>query len=161
MDHLVRSIVARWNLKVALSGYRPEIPEWVTKYYATKTSFQVAPAVELILFREGRDSINVFLPNLMSLLRKSRGDRYSMNASQRHNDIFYYFAPPQPIDAFTLHLGCRNGELHLDMGYIPYNFQGKPNKSKIIELQEVVDNSELVGMHMMNMARRLLSKIPK
>jgi len=161
MDHLVRSVVARWNFKVAMSGYRPEIPEWVFERYAVKTSFKSNPQIDLALFRDGRDSINALLPNLINLFRKTMGDRYSMNASQRQNDVFYYFSPPQPIDAFTMHLGCHGGKLFLDIGYLPYNLQGKPDQSKVIELQEIVEDSELVGMHMMNMARRLLAKVLK
>jgi hypothetical protein len=161
MNHIVRSVVARWNFKVAMSEFRPEIPEWIFERYATKTSLQSNPAVDLALFKDGKDSINVLLPNLINLFRKTMGDRYSMNASQRQNDIFYYFSPPQPIDAFTMHLGCRGGKLFLDMGYIPYDFHGKPDRSKVIEVQEVVEDSELVGLHMMGMARRLLAKIRK
>lgn len=142
-----------------MSGYRPEIPEWVFERYTTKISLQSNPAIDLALFKDGRESINVLLPNLINLFRKTMGDRYSMSASQRQNDIFYYFSPPQPLDAFTMHLGCRGGKLFLDMGYIPYNTQGKPDRSKVIELQEVVEDSELVGLRMMNMARRLLAKI--
>lgn len=159
MDRLVRSVVARWNFKVAMSGYRPEIPEWIFKRYTVKTSLQSNPAIDLALFKDGRESINALLPNLINLFRKTMGDRYSMSASQRSNDVFYYFSPPQPIDAFTMHLGCRGGKLFLDMGYIPYNLQGKPDRSKVIEIQEVVEDSELVGLRMMNMARRLLAKV--
>jgi hypothetical protein len=161
MDPLVRRVVATWNFRVAMSGPRPDIPVWVFERYQTKTAFQSNPEVDLALFQEGKDSINGLLPNLISILRKTFGDHWSMNASQRKNDIFYFFAPaiPQKLDAVAMHLGCHGGKLTLDMSYLPFDFSGKVTQAKVIEIQEVIEDADVVGMHMMRMVRKLLSKV--
>ena len=157
MDPLVRSVVAGWNFRVAMSGWNPPIPDWVFSRFQSKLAF--APGGDKALFKMGKDSINILLPNLINLFRKKLGDRYSMNASQRSHEIFYFFSPPQPVDSIAMHLGARGNQLSLSMTYIPYTLMGKPDFSKATELQEMVDDPEVVGLHMMSMARRLLASI--
>ena len=144
---------------MAMSGYRPEIPQWVFERYATKTSFQSNPRVDAALLNAGRDSIGALLPNFLSVLRKSLGDRYSMNSSLTSTDLFYFFAPPQPVDSIAMHLGCHGGKLKLDISYLPRDLRGGVNLSKIVELREVIDDPDMVGLHMMRMLKKLMAKV--
>ena len=161
MDRLIRRIVARWNFKVAMSGYRPDIPQWVFDRYATRVSFQGNPQIDRELLNEGRESISALLPSFLSVLRRSLGDRYSMNSSQTSTDMFYFFAPPQPIDSIAMHLGSHGGKLRLDLSYLPRDLKGGINLSKIVELMEIIEDPELVGLHMMRMIKKLMAKIRK
>jgi len=153
MDRLARRVAARWNFKVAMSGWNPPIPEWVF----SRVSF--APSGDRIIFALAKDSVNILLPNLLTLFRKSLGDRYSMNASSRSNEIYYFFSPPQPIDSIAMHVGVRGEMTTISMSYIPYTLMGKPDFSKTTELREIVADPEVVGLHMMTMARKLMAKI--
>jgi hypothetical protein len=157
MDPLVRRVVAGWNFRVAMSGWNPTIPDWVFDRFQEKVAF--APSGDKEVFALAKDSINILLPNLINLFRKVLGDKYSMNASQRLHEIFYFFSPPQPVDSIAMHLGVRGDKLALSMTYIPYTLMGRPDFSKASELREVIDDPEVVGLHMMGMARRLLAKI--
>jgi hypothetical protein len=159
MDRLVRRVAARWGFKVAMSGYRPEIPQWVFDRYATKTSFQSNPAIDAEILDTGRDSISALLPSFLSILRRSLGDRYSMNSSQTSTDLFYFFAPPQPVDSVAMHIGCHGGRLKLDISYLPRDLRGGVNLSKIVELREVIDDPEMTGLHMMRMLKKIMAKI--
>ena len=155
MDVLVRRVVARWNFKVAMSGWNPTIPQWVFDRVA------FAPSGDKAIFALAKDSVNILLPNLLNLFRKTLGDRYSMNSSSRSSEIYYFFSPPQPVDSIAMHLAIRGEMTTISLAYIPYTLTGRPDFSKTIELREVVADPEVVGMHMMNMARRLMSKIRK
>jgi len=142
-----------------MSGYRPEIPQWVFERYATKTSFQSNPKVDAAILNDGRDSISALLPSFLSVLRKSLGDRYSMNSSQTSTDLFYFFAPPQPVDSIAMHIGSHGGKLKLDISYLPRDLRGGVNLSKIVELREVIDDPDMAGLHMMRMLKKLMAKV--
>jgi len=144
-----------------MSGYRPDIPQWVFDRYATRVSFQGNPQIDRELLNEGRESISALLPSFLSVLRRSLGDRYSMNSSQTSTDMFYFFAPPQPIDSIAMHLGSHGGKLRLDLSYLPRDLKGGINLSKIVELMEIIEDPELVGLHMMRMIKKLMAKIRK
>jgi hypothetical protein len=159
MDPLVRRVVAGWNFRVAMFGWNPPIPDWVFSRFQSKLGF--APAGDKAIFALAKESINIFLPNLLNLFRKTLGDRYSMNASSRSKEIYYFFAPPQPIDSIALHLAIHGEMSTISLSYMPYKFNGTPDFSKLIELSEVVADPEVVGLHVMNMARKLMSKIRK
>lgn len=157
MDPLVRSVVAGWNFRVAMSGWNPPIPDWVFSRFQSKLAF--APAGDKAIFALAKESVNILLPNLLNLFRKTLGDRYSMNASLRSHEIYYFFAPPQPVDSIAMHLGIHGEMTTISLSYIPYTLMGRPDFSKTIELKEVVADPEVVGMHMMNMGRKLMSKV--
>ena len=144
-----------------MSGYRPEIPQWVFDRYTTRTSFQSNPQIDRALLNEGRDSISALLPSFLSVLRRSLGDRYSMNSSQTLTDMFYFFAPPQPVDSIAMHLGSHGGKLRLDISYLPRDLKGGVNLSKIVELMEIVEDPEMVGLHMMRLLKKLMAKVVK
>jgi hypothetical protein len=153
MDRLARRVAARWGFKVAMSGWNPPIPEWVF----ARVSF--APAGDKEIFALAKESVNVLLPNLLTLFRKTLGDRYSMNASSRSHEIYYYFSPPQPVDSIAMHLAIRGEMTVISLSYMPYKLNGTPDFSKLVELKEVVADPEIVGLHMMSMARKLMAKI--
>jgi hypothetical protein len=159
MDPLVRRVVAGWNFRVAMSGWKPTIPDWVFSRFQSKESF--APAGDKAIFTLAKESVNLFLPNLLNLFRKTLGDRYSMNASSRSKEIYYFFSPPQPVDSIAMHLAIHGEMSTISLSYMPYKFNGTPDFSKLIELSEVVADPEVVGLHVMNMARKLMSKIHK
>lgn len=159
MDRIVRRVVARWNFRVAMSGYRPEIPSWVFERYATKAAFQSNPKVDAALLDAGRESISALLPSFLAFLRKKLGDKYSMNASVTANNIFYFFAPPQPVDSVAVHLGSRGGKLLLDVSYLPHDLHGGVNLSKIVEERAVVTDPDMVGLFLMRMIRKVLARV--
>lgn len=159
MDPLVRSVVAGWNFRVAMSGWKPTIPDWVFSRSQSKLAF--APSGDKVIFTLAKQSINLFLPNLLNLFRKTLGDRYSMNASSRSKEIYYFFEPPQPVDSIAMHLAIHGEMSTISLSYMPYKFDGTPDFSKVTEMSEVVADPEVVGLHMMNMARKLMSKIRK
>ena len=51
------------------------------------------------------------------------------------------------------------GRLLLDVSYIPYNFKGEVNFSKIVEVRGKVEDPELAGLTAMRMLRKVLSGI--
>jgi len=159
MDPLVRRVVASWNFRVAMSGWNPPIPDWVFSRFQDKLAF--APSGDKPIFALAKESVNLLLPNLLNLFRKTLGDKYSVNASARLHEIYYFFAPPQPVDSIAMHLGIRGEMTTISMSYIPFTISGKPDFSKLVELKEIVADPEVVGMHMMNMGRKLMSKIRK
>lgn len=159
MDRLVKRVVARWNFRVAMSGYRPAIPSWVFERYATKAAFQSNPKIDAALLDAGRDSIGALLPSFLAFLRRSLGDRYSMNSSVSANNIFYFFEPPQPIDSVAVHLGARGGKLFLEVSYLPHELKGGVNLSKIVEEKVVVEDPDLVGLFMMRLIRKVLARV--
>ncbi len=157
MDRLVKSVVARWNLKVAMEGWNPPIPQWVFARVA------FAPSGDKIIFTMAKDSVNTLLPNLLALFRKSLGDKYSVNVSQRGQQAYYYFTTPSPypLESIAMYIGVSGEIPMLSMSFTPYTLEGKPDFSKTIEMKEKIADPEVVGLHMMSMARRLISKATK
>ena len=155
MERLARRVAARWGFKVAMSGWKPPIPEWVF----SRVSF--APAGDKAIFALAKESVHILLPKLLTLFRKTLGDRYSMNASSRNNEIYYYFSPPQPVDSIAMHLAIRGEMTTISLSYMPYKLDGTPDFPKVTILKEVVADPEVVGLHMMTMARKLMVQIKK
>jgi hypothetical protein len=109
---------------------------------------------------EARDSVGALIPRVLGLLRKSQGDRYAVNGSESHGKIFWFFAPPQPIDAFSLTLSIRGRLAFLSFGYIPYTLAGQLDFRRMISDHATAD-PELAGLALMRIVRSILSKIIK
>jgi hypothetical protein len=143
-----------------MSGYRPKIPSWVFERYSSKEAFQSDPKTDAILLNDGRDSISALLPTFITYLRKTLGDRYSMNASATSRDIFYFFEPPHPIDSVAVHLGVRGGRLMLNVSYLPQEISGNGvNLSKIVEDQAIITDPDMAGLFLMRLIKKILSKV--
>jgi hypothetical protein len=140
-----------------MSGWRPEIPSWVFGRYQVKLAYA---AGDDEVFQLAKESVNLTLPRFLDLLRKRLHDRYSMNASQRRSEIFYFFAAPQPVDSIALHIAVRGGQTVLDLSYVPYGLtDGRPDMSRLIELREKVDDPEMAGLYLMRMTRKLMDSV--
>jgi hypothetical protein len=158
MDRIARKVAARWSLRVAMSGWNPPIPEWVFRFGA-KEAFAPSPG-DHDTFELARESVHLMLPTLLGLFRKRLGDRYSMNASQRGLDLFFYFTTPHPIDSIVLHLGVKNGRVQIELRYVPFRLSTSlPDFTKSVGVGEWCDDPEMVGLHVMRMARKVLDKV--
>jgi hypothetical protein len=159
MDRISRKVAARWGLISTTRGWTPEIPSWVFERYGSKTALALSPE-DTEAFALAKESVNLTLPRFLDLLKRTLHDRYSLNASQRGNDIFYYFAAPNPMDSISLHFTVRNGAVLMDMGYVPFGLTSNlPDYSKAVEVRQIFKDPEMAGLYLMRMAKALLAKI--
>ena len=153
-----RKLAARWALHEAQKGWRPTIPQEGLEYFFTRSAY-LPNTPDLQALDEARDSITALLPRLLELLHKKQGDRYYMNGSESRGKIFWFFAPPQPIDAFNLTLATRNGLAFLSFGYMPYTLTGQLDFHGMVSDHATAD-PEMAGLALMRLARSVLSRIP-
>jgi hypothetical protein len=115
---------------------------------------------EGVSLHEARESITIFLPKLLSMLRSKMGERYYINSSSEgRGRVFYFFAPRQPVDAFSLVVSAeRNGTVKLSFGYMPYKATGRPDFANSVE-ETMKANAETAGLALMNLVRKVLSGI--
>lgn len=161
MDRLARRVAARWAFQQATSGWRPEIPSWVFTKFASREAYVPSPTeVEPSVFDLAKESVNILLPKLLDLLRKKMKERYSLNASQRREEVFYYFATKDPVDSFAMHFSVRNGVVLLDFSYVPFSpVTNRPDYTKVIESRGVAKDPELAGLALMRVVRQVLDQI--
>lgn len=159
MNALARRVAARWGFQSVTLGWVPEIPSWVFDRYASKVAFAPSPE-DQEAFSLAKESVNLTLPRFLDLLKKTLHDRYSLNASQRGNEIFYYFAAPNPVDSISLHYTVRNGAVLMDLGYVPFGaVTNRPDYSKAVEVRQIFKDPEMAGLYLMRMAKALLGRI--
>ncbi len=153
MQRLARKIAAAWGRQVALSGWRPPIPQELLNRVAFMPDSDEGQALE-----SARDSVGVFLPKVLDTLRKAMGDRYHANASESHGKIFYYFAPRDPIDSFNLTLWIHGPVAQVSIGYVPTKVDGSVDiaNMKTVRLPSA---PETAGLAVMRALRDLLSKL--
>jgi hypothetical protein len=155
MDLVIQKVASYWIKR--LSRKTSGIPGWVFDRYQTRESFQSDPRIDEALYQTARESVNALIPTFLAYLRKHLGDRYTLNASSRRTDIYYFFAPPQPIDSVAMHLGVKGAKVRLDLSYSPSDLQGNRAPEKMREVREVIEDPELAGIYMMRMLRKVLS----
>lgn len=153
-----RRLAARWALHEAQQGWQPTIPEEALAYFLTRSAY-VPDTPDLQALDLARDSIGAMLPRLLEVLRKKQGDRYSMNGSESRGKIFWFFSPPQPIDAFNLTLTTRDGLAFLAFGYMPYTVTGQLDFHGMISDHGTAD-PEMAGLALMRLVRSVLGRIP-
>ena len=104
--------------------------------------------------------MELFLPKLLSELRKKMGERYFMNSSSEgHGKVFYFFSPRHPIDSFSLIVAADNGgNISLSFGYMPYKATGRPDFANSKE-QTMRANAETAGLALMKLVRTVLNEI--
>lgn len=158
MAALARKVAARWAYQQALGNWQPEIPQEALAYFDGIKVAYTLDTEDGIALEDARSSVSVMLPRILEALRKHMGDRYAMNASESHGKIFYFFSPPQPVDAFNLTLYIRAQKAVLVFGYTPmklngmYDFQNMKTKT-------VQSSPEMAGMAVMRLVRALLAEV--
>jgi hypothetical protein len=150
-------VAARWAHHEATRGWQPAIPKEALEYFLTRQAY-LPDTPDLQALDEARDSIGALLPRVMDLLRKSQGDIYAMNGSESHGKIFWFFSPPQPIDAFNLTLSIRDGRAFMSFGYTPYTLAGKLDFHGMTSEHATAD-PEMAGLALMRIVRTVLNKI--
>lgn len=153
-----RRLAARWALYEAQQSWQPVIPAEALAFFFTRSAY-VPNTPDLQALDVARDSIGAMLPRLLDLLRKKQGDRYFMNGSESHGKIFWFFSPPQPIDAFNLTLATREGVAFLAFGYLPYTMTGQLNFRGMIS-DHATSDPEMAGLALMRLVRSVLGRIP-
>lgn len=155
MDKLARQVAAQWIMSTLERGWQPPIPGWLL----TKVGYTLDNP-EGVALHEARDSVALFIPKLLSELRKKMGERYYMNSSSEgHGKVFYFFAPRHPIDSFNLIVGAeRGGTISLSFGYMPYKATGRPDFANSTE-KTMRANPETAGLALMKLVRTVLSGI--
>lgn len=150
-----RRVAATWARKVAFAGWSPNIPAEALTFFKEAYSVDTEDGMAL---SDAKDSVGVFLPKILDLLRKAQGDRYYVNASEAKGRLFYFFSPRQPVDAFNLTLGVKNGKAFLAFGYIPYKLNGMLDIPNMLSEKAVTD-PEVAGLSVMRLVRSILSKV--
>lgn len=156
-----RKVAARWALFEAQKGWQPTLPQEALAYrarlFARSAYLPNTPALQAL--DDARDSIGALLPRLLELLHKKQGDRYFMNGSESQGKIFWFFSPPQPVDAFNLTLMIRGAQAFIAFGYTPYTLDGRLDFHGMIS-SHVMAEPELAGLALMRLVRDVLSRIP-
>lgn len=155
MARLSRKVAARWALKQAFAEWNPPIPQEALDYF--KVAY-IPNTPELRILDEARESIAVFLPKILDMLKRQQGDRYFMNSSESHGKIFYFFQPRQPIDAFNLTLWIDGDKANVVFGYTPRKLDGSLDFKGMVQ-ERGSGMPEIVGMTLMRLVRSVLSKI--
>jgi len=153
-----RKVAAIWAIREAQMGWQPTIPQEALEYFFTRSAYLPdTPALQAL--DDARDSIGALLPRLLELLHKKQGDRYFMNGSESQGKIFWFFSPPQPIDAFNLTLAIRGDQAFMAFGYTPYMLDGHLDFHGMISAHATAE-PELAGLALMRLVRDVLSRIP-
>lgn len=153
LTKVARRVASRWAYAWAAGDYSPKIPQ---EYIARCAFAPSDPDFEAIT--NAQDSVNVFLPKFIELLRKTQGDRYYANTTEGGGRLVYFFAPRQPIDTFGLMLSIKGGKAVMTLSYMPYNLQGNIDFKKS-RSEKVVSEPEMAGLAFMRLARKLLQKL--
>ena len=156
MNKLARRVAARWIISSLEKGWQPPIPEWLLAKGKVGYSLDTPEGIAL---HEARESVVLFIPKLLSMLRQKMGERYYMNSStEGHGKIFFFFAPKHPIDSFSLILATDHRGTSLSFGYLPYKVTGRPDFSNSIE-KTMRANPETAGLALMKLVRDVLKDV--
>lgn len=153
LSKVARRVASRWAYAWAAGNYSPKIP----KEYLARCAFAPSDS-NFEAITNAQDSINVFLPKFIELLRKTQGDRYYVNTTEGQGRLVYFFAPRQPIDTFGLMLSVKGDKAVMTLSYMPYNLQGTYDFKKS-RSEKVVSDPEMAGLAFMRLARKLLQQL--
>ncbi len=155
-----RKLAARWALQQALGDWQPPIPKEALDYFhGIKVAYAPdAPFAEDL--NTARESVAILLPNVLAALRKKMGDRYSLNAStESRGKVFYFFAPPQPVDSFNLTLSVTPAhQAILVFGYTPMKVTGGLDFANM-KTKSAHSEPDMAGLALMRLVRALLVEI--
>lgn len=150
-QRLIRRVAARWSLQQIQLAWVPPIP---TEALARLAFLPTAPESQALT--DARDSVSVFIPKLLQMLRKVQGEPYSMNASASRGRIFYYFAPKQPLDSFNMTLWVQGDKAHLAFSFVPHKLNGHLDFQRAIS-EKTTSEPEMAGLALMRLVRSVLA----
>ena len=146
MDRLARRVAARWG-RLALTGERDEY--FVTPQRTTDPE----------IFQDARASVEALFPHFTALLQSKLHEHYHATVSQKGTNVYYFFQAHNPIDAFSVNLFVKHGELYMVVGYVPFNpASDSLDYSKAIQQHGFFDNPEVAGTQLMRLTRMLLER---
>lgn len=152
-----RKVAARYAQTRSTQGWVPPIPRTFLERLVQKLAYSPdTKNVELLDL--ARDSVGVFLPKILDLLRKKQKERYYLNVSESQGRFFYFMIPRQKVDAFNMTLAMHGPKTHISFGFTPYKLDGTPDFKGMLTKQTLVD-PELAGMMMMRLVRATLAEI--
>lgn len=156
---LARRVASRWVAHQLQLSQRTSVPSWVFARFATREAYADVPT-DAEAFVVAKESVTILLPKVLELLRRKMHERYTLNASQRRNEIFYYFAAEDPIESFAMHFAIRGGKVLVDFSYVPFGaVSGRPDYSKAVEAKALAEDPELAGMAVLRAVRQVLGQL--
>lgn len=153
MDKLARRIASRWAFAQVAGDPQAQIPSEHLRRFAYAPS-----TLDFESLDEARDSVNIFLPKFVEILRKTMQDRYYVTASEGRGKLFYFISPRHPVDTFSLTLWVKDGKAYLDLGFTPYNLKGEPDYGKM-KNERATAHPEMAGLAFMRLVRKILPAV--
>ena len=158
MSRQAQRVASRFVHKLISSGWQPSIPKALLAAFFKDRQAYVPDTKSLVSLDEARDSVGVVIPKILELLKKSQGERYYVNASESQGRIFYFMAPRQRIDAFSMTVAMQGPKAHISFGFTPYKLDRTPDFKKMITKQALAE-PEVAGLAMMRLVRTVLAAL--
>ncbi len=159
MSRQARRVASRFVHKLITSGWQPPIPQVFLSAFLGDRQAYVPDTKSLASLDEARDSIAIFIPKILEMLRKrNQGDRYYINASESRGRIFYFMTTRDEVDSFNMTLAMQGPKAHISFGFTPYKIDGTPDFKKMITKQALAE-PETAGLAMMRLIRTVLAEL--
>jgi hypothetical protein len=159
MSRQAQRVASRFVHKLISSGWQPSIPQAFMSIFLGDRQAYVPDTKSLVSLDEARDSVGVFIPKILELLKKRNlGDRYYVNATESRGRIFYFMTTRDEVDSFNMTLAMQGPKAHISFGFTPYKLDGTPDFKKMITKQALAE-PETAGLAMMRLVRIVLAEL--
>jgi hypothetical protein len=149
-------LAAKYTQDVLAKEWQPTIPTEFLKWaFRERVAFRPEDNSQLDL---ARDSVTVFIPKILDLLKKHQGEKYGVTGSESHGRLFYFFTDKHRLDSFNMTIAIKNEKAQISFGFTPYKLNGSPDFENMITKQNTID-PEVAGLGMMRLVRYVLNGI--
>lgn len=172
MGSLARKVASRWCLRVVSASPQLPLPPIViawgdaifhsmrVAYIGERDDYSVTPILDPETFTTAKYSLNGLLPKFQDLLRAKFHERFTAHISQAKNRIYYFFSGTSQLESFAITLTVHHGQTFLSLGYVPHHVEtGELDFARKVEVSERASDPEVVGLSLMRLTKRLLSRI--
>ena len=129
-------------------------------YIGERDDYSVTTVLDPEAFDTAKDSLNALLPKFQNLLRVKFHEHFTAHISQTRNRIYYFFTGTSQLESFAITLTVHQGQTFLSLGYVPHHVEtGELDHSKRVEFSERGYDPDLVGLSLMRLTKKLLSKV--